>query len=109
MAEAAGFDACYAINIGVRTLKRHGQMDQLLDAIKNWDLLRENKCFTPEQMERLKDPATEWHLEKETDQKYALYPLSITKRFHCVLGELQPGQPGGADWSINTPYAGKYS
>lgn len=109
LAEAAGFDAGYAMNIGVRTLKRHGQMDQLLDAIKNWDLLREKKCFTPEQMERLKDPATEWHLEKETDQKYALYPLSITKRFHCVLGELQPGQPGGADWSINTPYADKYS
>ena len=109
LAEAAGFDGGYAMNIGVKTLRRHGQIDQLLTAIKQWDRLREKQCFTQEQKERLKDPATEWHLEQQSEGVYALYPLSISKHFHCMLGELQPGQPGGADWSVSSPYAGTYA
>ena len=109
LAEAAGFDGGYAMNIGVKTLRRHGQIDQLLTAIKQWDRLREKQCFTAEQKERLKDPATEWHLEQQSEGVYALYPLSISKHFHCMLGELQPGQPGGADWSVSSPYAGTYA
>lgn len=110
LAEAAGFDAGYAMTINTGTLRRHGRIDELLEAIRNWDMLRERKCFTPEQMERLKDPSTEWHLEKTTDNNtFALYPLSITKHFRCSLGEMQPGQPGGADWSVSSPYAGAYA
>lgn len=101
LAEAAGFDAGYGMTINVKTLKKHGRIDQLLTAISNWDLLREEKRFTDEQMARLKDPATEWHLEKLDDNTFNLYPIIITKPYHCMLGELQPGQPGGADWSVN--------
>ncbi|WP_291590179.1 hypothetical protein [Bacteroides sp.] len=109
LSESAGFDAGYAMNIEPRTLQKHGQIDMLLEAIKNWDMLREKKCFTPEQMTRLKDPATEWHLEKKGNRSFLLYPLSVTKHYNCSLGELQPGQPGGADWSVHTPYGGKFA
>ncbi|MGM9811492.1 MAG: hypothetical protein ACI30V_01455 [Muribaculaceae bacterium] len=101
LAEAAGFDAGYGMTINVKTLKNHGQIDQLLTAIRNWDMLREEQRFTPEQMNRLKDPTSEWHLEKVDDHTFNLYPIIITKPYHCSLGELQPGQPGGADWSVN--------
>lgn len=60
-------------------------------------------------MERLKNPSTEWHLERAGEGKYLLYPLAISKYFNCMLSELQPGQPGGADWSVTTPYEGKYA
>lgn len=109
LSEAAGFDAGYAMNINVNTLRKHGQIDRLLKAIKNWDLLRENQCFSSEQMKRLRDPKTEWHLEKKSETDFLLYPLSITQPYHCNLGELQPGQPGGADWSVTTPYGGSYA
>lgn len=109
LSESAGFDAGYAMNINTKTLRRHGQIDTLLEAIKNWDRLREAQAFTPEQMERLRDPKTEWHLEKLNENSFNLYPLSITKPYTCSLTEMQPGQPGGADWSMETPYGGNYA
>ena len=109
LSESAGFDAGYAMNINVRTLHRHGQIDKLLEAIHNWDTLREAHAFTEAQKERLRDPLTEWHLEKLDAKHYELYPLHISKAYQCSLNEMQPGQPGGADWALDTPYGGTYA
>ena len=109
LSESAGFDAGYAMTIDLNNLKKHGQIDTLLRAIKNWDLLREHHVFTEAQMERLRDPKTEWHLEKTGEKSFSLYPLYISKYFHCDLGELQPGQPSGSDWSWDSPYAGPFA
>lgn len=109
LSESAGFDSGYAMTINSNTLRRHGQIDKLLEAIKNWDKLREAQAFTDEQKARLKDPQTEWHLEKTDEQTYNLYPLSISKHFRCNMAEMQPGQPGGADWSWNSPYESVYA
>ena len=98
LSESAGFDAGYAMSIRCKTLEGHGQMDLLLETIRHWDRLREAQAFTEEQKVRLKDPETEWHLEAVDARHYRLYPLTITKRYRCDLSELQPGQPGGADW-----------
>lgn len=109
LSESAGFDAGYAMTINSNTLRRHGQIDKLLEAIKNWDKLREAQAFSDEQKARLKDPLTEWHLEKTDEQTYNLYPLSISKHFRCNMAEMQPGQPGGADWSWSSPYESAYA
>ncbi|MNN29478.1 hypothetical protein D3C81_1430820 [compost metagenome] len=65
--------------------------------------MRLTDVFTAEQKLRLKDPKTEWHLEKMDETKFMLYPLYVSKRFHCDLSSMQPGQPGGADWSWESP------
>ena len=109
LSESAGFDAGYAMSINMSTLRRHGQIDRLLTAIKNWDELRETQSFTSEQMIRLKDPVTEWHLERTDADNFILYPLYISKHFRCDLTEMQPGQPGGADWSWTTPNEGQFA
>lgn len=109
LSESAGFDSGYAMTINSNTLRRHGQIDKLLEAIKNWDKLREAQAFSDEQKARLKDPQTEWHLEKTDEQTYNLYPLSISKHFRCNIAEMQPGQPGGADWSWSSPYESVYA
>ncbi len=100
LSESAGFDAGYGMTISVPTLHMHGQIDKLLSAIKYWDALRHADAFTAEQKEKLKDPASEWHLEKEGDNTYLLYPIEISKPYICNLSEMQPGQPGGSDWSV---------
>ena len=107
MSEAAGFDGGYAMTIRVNTLKKHGKIDELLTAMKNWDKLRLKNAFTEEQKAKLRLPETEWHLEDKGNGSYDLYPISVSKRYNCDLSELQPGQPGGADWSLDTPYDGK--
>lgn len=103
MSEAAGFDAGYSMTIYMRTINRHGQIDLLLEAIKNWDELRLSNSFSDEQKTRLRKPETEWHLEKKDSETFLLYPLYISKHYHCNLAEMQPGQPGGADWQWDSP------
>lgn len=106
LSESAGFDAGYAMTINQNVLQNHGRIDQLLEAIKNWDLLRFHQKFTEEQQTNLRNPQTEWHLEKIDDQQFNLYQLNISKRYYCNMNELQPGQPAGSDWSIESPYGG---
>ena len=100
LSESAGFDAGYGMTISVQTLHLHGQIDKLLSAMKYWDALRLADAFTDEQKEKLKDPATEWHLEKADENEYLLYPIEMSKPYICNLAEMQPGQPGGSDWSV---------
>ena len=109
LSESAGFDDGYAMTINSNTIRRHGHIDQLLETIKNWDKLREAEAFTEEQKTLLRDPLTEWHLEKVSEENYNLYPLHISKHYRCNLAEMQPGQPGGADWSWESPYESMYA
>ncbi|MEI6580273.1 MAG: hypothetical protein WCN92_12550, partial [Eubacteriales bacterium] len=109
LSESAGFDAGYGMTIGVPTLHLHGQIDKLLSAIKNWDTLRLADAFTNEQKEKLKIPETEWHLEKEDENSYLLYPMEISKFYRCNLAEMQPGQPGGSDWSVTNSMEESFS
>lgn len=109
LSKSAGFDAGYAMSISVPTLRNHGQINSLLEAMKNWDFLRLNQAFTEEQKVRLKDSETEWHLDKKGENDFLLYPLYISKRFTCNLSEMQPGQPGGADWSWYSPTEGSFA
>ncbi|NJI73945.1 hypothetical protein HCX49_12095 [Sphingobacterium kitahiroshimense] len=109
LSESAGFDSGYAMSINMQTLRKHGQIDQLLEAMKNWDVLRKAKAFNDDQMKRLRDPETEWHLKKVTEDQFLLYPLYISDRYRCDLSEMQPGQPGGADWSWHAPNEGTYA
>lgn len=109
MSEAAGFDAGYGMTIKMPVIMHHGMLDQLLESIKNWDILRLEDAFTDEQKAELRKTETEWHLEKVDEKNYDLYPLFVSKPFTCDLSELQPGQPGGSDWSWSTPYPGRFA
>ena len=109
LSESAGFDAGYGMTIAVPTLHLHGQIDTLLSAMKYWDTLRIADAFTNEQKEKLKKPETEWHLEKEDENAYLLYPMEISKPYICNLAEMQPGQPGGSDWTVTNSMESGFS
>lgn len=99
LSKAAGFDAGFALYSSPSSLKSLGNRDILLESIKNWETLRAADRFPDELKEMLKDQNSEWHLEKE-DNVYNLYAVDKSQSFHCDLLEMQPGQPGGADWTF---------
>ena len=104
LSEAAGFDAGFAITTSEDVLEHIGTADKILEAVKNWEILRFENRFDDGLKERLKKPETEWHLEKIDDYNYNLYPLAISRVLICDLLEMQPGQPGGSDWSFDNPF-----
>lgn len=109
MSECAGFDAGYGMTIYMNAMRNHGQLDEILETMKYWDQLRLADAFSDEQKARLKDPYTEWHLEKVDDSTFNLYEMHISRRFRCDLADMQPGQPGGADWQWETPFSDRFA
>lgn len=101
MSEAAGFDAGFGISLPVKTLQQHGQIDAMLAAVKNWDALRLADAFSEEQKRRLKDPYSEWHLEREDDTTFSLYEMQISRRVRCVVNSEYD-----ASWQWDTPFGG---
>lgn len=104
LSEAAGFDAGFSLSASCDTLDSLGTTEEILEAIRNWELLRYENRFDDSLKELLKKPETEWHLEKENDTTFRLYPMAISKPLVCDLLEMQPGQPGGSDWSFAQPF-----
>ena len=104
LSEAAGFDAGFALSASCDTLDSLGTTEEILEAIRNWELLRYENRFGDSLKELLKKPETEWHLEKEDESTFRLYPMAISKPLVCDLLEMQPGQPGGSDWSFAQPF-----
>lgn len=99
LSKAAGFDAGFALYSSPSSLNSLGNRDILLETIKNWETLRMADRFSDELKAKLKDQNSEWHLEKE-GETYTLYSVDKSQTFHCDLLEMQPGQPGGADWTF---------
>lgn len=107
-AKAAGFDAGYAMVADPKVLKGLGNIDQLLSLMRAWDTLREQDAFSEDQKARLRDPNNDFRLERD-DEGSMLYHVHRTPEYVCSLGEMQPGQTGGADWSVNNPWAPSFA
>ncbi|MCU6709140.1 hypothetical protein M6D81_10495 [Paenibacillus sp. J5C_2022] len=104
LSKAAGFGAGFALVADLAVWKRIGNGEALLRAVREWELARHANAFTQEQRERLQDPRGDWHLEAVSEGTWKLYPVHYSQPLECDPQELQPGQPGGADWAYFNPY-----
>ena len=99
LAKCAGFDAGFALVASLETLRHNGATPAILAAVRNWEFARLSGAFTPEQRKKLAAAQTEWHLEPASEEgTWHLREVSFSKQYTCMPQELQPGQPGGADW-----------
>jgi len=105
LSKAAGFNAGFALVADMQVLGRNGNIESVFTSVREWETARQAGAFTSEQRERLKDPKSDWHLEASGERKWNLYPVHISKPLVCNPAELQPGQPGGADWTHFNRYA----
>ncbi|HEX6972637.1 MAG TPA: hypothetical protein VF234_10510, partial [Limnochordia bacterium] len=104
LSKAAGFGAGMALVAHPEVLSGHGMTPEILDLVREWEAARLSGAFTAEQRLRLRDPQGEWHLTPTGERMWELREVAFSKRFVCDAAELQPGQPGGADW----PYENRH-
>ncbi|KYP13748.1 hypothetical protein [Flavihumibacter sp. CACIAM 22H1] len=93
LARAAGYGAGFAMVARPDALRKNPRSGQLLDAIREWELARNSGAFTQEQQDRLKNPASSFHLKKNKEGNWTLlqYESSpLFKREHFIR---QPGEP----------------
>jgi hypothetical protein len=98
MARAAGYNAGFAMVASHKSLQKNPNTNQLLDLIKLWQDAYKNKIFSNDQIARLKNPETDFHLVK-TATEWKLYPFKKYKFEHTKL-LLQPGQPTFSEWKF---------
>ena len=98
MARAAGFNAGFALVARIEGLRKNPQTDKLLYLIKIWQEAYQNNLFTDAQRKRLKDPTTDFHLEK-SEGGFNLYPFNKFEFEHSPK-LLQPGQPTYSEWDF---------
>jgi len=103
LSKAAGYDAGFALSTSPGEMSGNGQTPAVLAAVKAWEAARHEGAFSGEQMARLRDGKSEWHLEPDGAAAWRLQPA----RFACLeaSGErLQPGQPPVSEWELDNPY-----
>lgn len=98
MARAAGYNAGFALVARYKSLQKNPDTNQLLALIKLWQTAYKTKIFSANQLERLKNPENDFHLEKD-NQGWKLYPFHKF-RFEHARQLLQPGQPTFSEWNI---------
>lgn len=105
LARAAGYGAGFALTSNLEAMRKNPETGAVLDAIREWETARRSAAFSPGQRERMRDPKTEFHLEKRADGGWDLYPYRESPAFSHEKTNLQPGQPTATEWSFENPDA----
>jgi hypothetical protein len=98
LARAAGYNAGFALAYRRGAIRHNAELDQILDAIREWETARRSGSFTKDQRERMKDPKGEFHLGK-TGTGWMLYPFRVTGPFTHEDRKIAPGMPTASEWS----------
>lgn len=104
LARAAGFDAGFGLSANIESFQQHGFSEKILATIREWETARLQGAFTTRQKEALKDITKEFHLVKETNTSWKLYPVEAS-RFEHQQKIKQPGEPVSSAFTFNNPYA----
>jgi len=99
MARAAGYQAGFALVARYESLKKNPETPRLLSLIKLWQEASREKIFSAEQLEHLKNPDNDFHLEKE-NEVWKLFPF-LKFKFEHSRKLLQPGQPTYSEWTFS--------
>ena len=102
-ARSAAFNAGYLLRVD-ESIEKNGYKDQLFEAIREWQKARRANVFSDEQKERMKDPKSEFHLEKTGDKSWNLYPVKLLRGFEHKYRDVQTGEPVSSKFTVNNPY-----
>ena len=102
-ARSAAFNAGYLLRVD-ESIEKNGYKDQLFEEIREWQKARKLKAFTTDQLERMKDPKNEFHLEKTGDNSWNLFEVKLQRGFEHKYRDVQTGEPVSSGFSLNNPF-----
>ena len=101
LSKAAAFDAGFGLDFSRETMRKHGLTNIMLNTIRTWETLRLSNAFSEKMKEALKDPYGDWHIKKDGDSSYLLYPQHNSRRYFCNLFD--------DHWEWNSPYTSRFA
>ena len=101
LSKAAAFDAGFGLDFSAEAMRKHGLTNIMLNTIKIWEALRLSQAFSDDIKETLKDPYCDWHIKRDKDSTFLLYPQHNSRRYYCNLYNDQ--------WEWNSPYTSRFA
>ncbi|MBQ3737458.1 MAG: hypothetical protein II862_00535 [Bacteroidales bacterium] len=101
LSKAAAFDAGFGLDFSAEAMRKHGLTNIMLNTIKIWETLRLSQAFSDDIKETLKDPYCDWHIKRDKDSTFLLYPQHNSRRYYCNLYNDQ--------WEWNSPYTSRFA
>ena len=101
LSKAAAFDAGFGLDFSVETMRKHGLTNIMLTTIRTWETLRLSHAFNDKTKEALKDPYCDWHIKRDEDSTFLLYPQHNSRRYFCNLTD--------DNWEWNSPYTSRFA
>lgn len=108
LSKSAAFHASYGLLADTKTMSAHGRYPEMLETMRQWNLLTQRNAFSPTQKELMKDPYLDWHLERHTDSLYQLYSCNFSRRYKCNLHVIDTGLVQSETWQWNVEEEGGF-
>lgn len=102
-ARSAAFDAGYLLRVD-ESIEQNGFKCLLFEAIREWQKARNSHAFSTAQLERMKNPKNEFHLEKTGTDSWNLYDVILDGKNEHKYRLVQAGEPLQSRFSFNNPY-----
>jgi hypothetical protein len=102
-ARSAAFNAGYLLRVD-ENLEKNGFQNEIFTAVREWQQARRIKAFTKDQIERFKNPKTEFHLSKTGENHWSLSPVILNAGYVHKFRRVQTGEPIADRFKINNPY-----
>ena len=101
LSKAAAFDAGFGLDFSAEAMRKHGLTNIMLTTIRIWENLRLSHAFSDKMKEAMKDPYCDWHIKRDEDSTFLLYPQHNSRRYFCNLTDDQ--------WEWNSPYTSRFA
>ncbi len=101
LSKAAAFDAGFGLDFSAETMRKHGLTNIMLNTIRTWESLRLSNAFSNKIKEALKDPYGDWHIKKDEDSSFLLYPQNNSRRYFCNFTN--------DHWEWSSPYTSRFA
>lgn len=108
LSKATAYHATYGLLLDATAIKKHGSLPNLFEAMKRWNTINRLDVLTASQKEEVSDPYIDWHLEKQSDSLYLLYPLNYSRRYQGNLQEIDTGLLQSENWVWKVEQEGQF-